>query len=85
MVVVLLWVGRGGLLGDVKWPGENATYCRYLKSLSTVIIGICLRVKVYYIGETNGSGPVKVKYIGFKKLGYPGILDHRPSVSCLAL
>jgi len=23
----------------------NAAYCRYLKSLSTVIIGICLRVK----------------------------------------
>ena len=35
---------EGGLLDD-KWPGENAAFCRYLKSLSAVIIGICLRVK----------------------------------------
>ena len=36
--------GRGGLWGDEKGQG-NAAYCRYLKSLSTVIMVICLRVK----------------------------------------
>ena len=37
--------GKEEVFGEMRSGMGNAAYCRYLKSLSTVIIGICLRVK----------------------------------------